>query len=236
MGSRPELSGRDPRDVLIASVLALVTTPEMADALNDFTGDVAEALDVDLVGMLVRGPSGEPELLCSSSHRMTELAIYAVGHEEGPCIECLRNGVGVTETGAGVLARWPTVGPVIEAAGFQMVTAIPMLWQNAPVGGLNLFRRAPRELTTSEMHLAQSFAAVATLALGQGSTNDRLAGSIVSVLNGQVVIEQAKGVLFHRRGLDMQEAFEALRALAQDSGRSVSETARNILTDAQRRT
>ncbi len=225
----------DPRDVFVRSVLALVSTPEMTDALNDFVRDVAEALHVDAVGILVRGPSGEPELLCATSHRMAELAIYAVGHEEGPCVECLRSGVGVIETGEAIPARWPSLGPVIGAAGFEMITTIPMLWQDAPVGGLNVFRRSPEELTSSEMLLGQSFAAVATLALGQGSTNDRVAGSVVSVLNGRVVIEQAKGILFQQRGIDMQETYEALRTLAEATGRSVSQTARDLITDAQRR-
>lgn len=85
------------------------------------------------------------------------------------------------------------------------------------------------------MLLGQSFAAVATLALGQGSTNDRVAGSVVSVLNGRVVIEQAKGILFQQRGIDMQETYEALRTLAEATGRSVSQTARDLITDAQRR-
>ena len=109
----------DPRDVFVRSVLALVSTPEMTDALNDFVRDVAEALHVDAVGILVRGPSGEPELLCATSHRMAELAIYAVGHEEGPCVECLRSGVGVIETGEAIPARWPSLGPVIGAAFYQ---------------------------------------------------------------------------------------------------------------------
>ncbi len=226
---------RDPRDVFVESVLALVTTPEMTDALNDFVRDVAEALHVDAVGILVRGPSGEAELLCATSHRMAELAIYAVGHEEGPCVESLRSGVGVIMTGEAICARWPSVGPYIEAAGFRMITTIPMLWQDAPVGSLNVFRRSPQELTAAEMRLAQSFAAVATLALGQGSTNDRVAGSVVSVLNGRVVIEQAKGILFQQRGIDMQETYEALRAMAESSGRSVSQTARDLISDAQRR-
>lgn len=227
---------RDPRDILVESVVSLVSRPEMTDGLIDFVGDVAEALQVDAVGVLVRSPSGDPELLCSTSHRMSELEIYMVGHNEGPCVECLRSGVGVTETGDAIAARWPTVGPVIGKGGFGMVTTIPMLWQDAPVGGLNLFRRRPIELTPDEMALGRSFAAVATLALGQGSTNDRLAGSVVTVLNGRVVIEQAKGILFERQGLEMSAAYEALRSLAADTGRSVTQAARELLTEAQRRT
>lgn len=229
------MSDDDPRDALAASVRTLVSSPDLTDGLTDLIRAVGTALRGDAVGMLVRGASGDPELLCVTSHRMAELEIYQVSHEEGPCIECIRTGVGLTETGGALTQRWPVVGPVIEAAGFHMVSAIPMLWRGAPVGGINLFRRAAEPLTSAEEAIGRSFAAVATLALGLGPTTDRLSGHVVSALNGRVVIEQAKGILFHTRGLDMPEAYDALRAMAQESGRSVSETARDLLANAQQR-
>lgn len=229
------MSDQDPRDVLAASARAIVSNPDLTDGLTDLVHAVRTALRADAVGILARGPSGDPELLCATSHRMGELEIYQVGHEEGPCVECVRTGVSLTETGGALSRRWPVVGPVIEAAGFHMVHAVPLLWRETPVGGINVFRQAPESLTPAEAALGRSFAAIATMALGPWSAKDRLAGSVISALNGWVVIEQAKGILFQRRGLDMPEAYAVLRAMAQESGQSVTATARDLLTDAQRR-
>jgi AmiR/NasT family two-component response regulator len=44
-----------------------------------------------------------------------------------------------------------------------------------------------------------------------------------------VIIEQAKGVLAERGGLDMPEAFEALRTHARKTNRRLSDLARDVV-------
>ena len=56
--------------------------------------------------------------------------------------------------------------------------------------------------------------------------SDALNEQLQSALNSRVVIEQAKGKLAERLGLDMSEAFTVLRDHARSSNRRLSEVAR----------
>jgi AmiR/NasT family two-component response regulator len=50
-----------------------------------------------------------------------------------------------------------------------------------------------------------------------------------TALNSRIVIEQAKGVLAERQGLDMEQAFIQLRAMARNNNRHLSDTARAVI-------
>ena len=58
-----------------------------------------------------------------------------------------------------------------------------------------------------------------------------LAAQLQSALDSRVLIEQAKGVLMERHGLDDDAAFTRLRRQARASGRKVVEVARETIAD-----
>ena len=55
------------------------------------------------------------------------------------------------------------------------------------------------------------------------------AEQLQTALNTRIVIEQAKGVIAERRGLDMDQSFEVLRRAARDHNRRLSELARAVV-------
>jgi len=48
-------------------------------------------------------------------------------------------------------------------------------------------------------------------------------------LNSRIVIEQAKGVLAERTGVNMEEAFARIRAYARDHNRKLAEVAEGVI-------
>ncbi len=73
-----------------------------------------------------------------------------------------------------------------------------------------------------------------------GSASDarhksQLAAQLQSGLESRVLIEQAKGVLMERHGLDDQAAFTRLRRQARSNGRKLADVAREIIGDPARR-
>ncbi|MFC7262387.1 ANTAR domain-containing protein, partial [Streptomyces lutosisoli] len=54
-----------------------------------------------------------------------------------------------------------------------------------------------------------------------------------TALNSRVLIEQAKGKLAERRGIDMEQAFTALRAHARSHNRRLSDVARAFIDDSE---
>ncbi|MEO7061206.1 MAG: GAF and ANTAR domain-containing protein [Lapillicoccus sp.] len=218
-------------EMLARAATDLVTHGDVADGLDAYLHVVALALDASTVGLLVRGRFAEPELFSATSHRTEELELFQVSHGDGPCLECLSTGQVVIEAGTGVSRRWPIFGPAMHAAGLQGVTAIPLRWHENIVGALNIFRTEPIALDPQQLTAGHSAAAVATLALSSVGTADRLTRNIISSLSSRVVIEQAKGFLSDRLGIDLPTAYAELCSRAQTTGRSLPSAAREVFEE-----
>jgi AmiR/NasT family two-component response regulator len=96
------------------------------------------------------------------------------------------------------------------------------------IGAMNLFMATPRRLDDTGLRLAQALADVATIGLLQERNlrhQEVLAEQLQGALSSRVVIEQAKGVLAERMGLDMEQAFERLRGQARLQHRRLAELA-----------
>ena len=51
-------------------------------------------------------------------------------------------------------------------------------------------------------------------------------------LHDRKVIDKAKGIIMRQRGLNEEQAYQAMRKLAMDTNRKVSEVAQNIIEAA----
>jgi hypothetical protein len=97
------------------------------------------------------------------------------------------------------------------------------------IGAMKLFRGGPGRLDETGLRVAQALADVATIGLLQERSlrhQEVLAEQLQGALNSRVVIEQAKGVLAERLGLDMGRAFDQLRNQARLQNRRLAELAR----------
>jgi hypothetical protein len=112
------------------------------------------------------------------------------------------------------------------------VIAIPLRLRSERIGALNLFRRGTGMMTDSDLLVAQALADVATIGIlhQRVLTRGALVNSqLQTALNSRVLIEQAKGVLAERQGLDMDQAFVQLRTMARSNNRHLSDTARAVI-------
>jgi len=76
--------------------------------------------------------------------------------------------------------------------------------------------------------VARAFADLAAVSIVQNRAHieaKRLNEQLAAALTSRVVIEQAKGVLAERAGIDLTEAFSRMRAYARDNNRRLSEVA-----------
>ena len=115
-----------------------------------------------------------------------------------------------------VRVRWPELEEPFRRAGFVGVHAAPLHWHGRAIGALNLFWTDDGDLGEQGTRLAQTFADVATMAIvssGRVPVTQVLRRTRAA-LRERAIIEQAKGVLAHREGLDMAGAFDRLMEMA----------------------
>jgi hypothetical protein len=230
------MTARTPAQVLAQAASTLVGGHDVTDALAQLVLDLAHVAGAQAVAIVVLVDGGRLELLTSTSHRMAELEIFQVTNDEGPCIDSVRSGMPVSMEGEGaILRRWPLVGRAIVDAGFAGVHAFPMQWHGQVVGGLNVFSASPAALDESVTRLGQAVADVATLLIVQEQhlSPTTIAERIRETLRGRVQIERAKGVIAYRDHVDMARAYEILLERSKTTGRSLTETAQEILAETR---
>src|SRR6202035_1879837 len=126
-------------------------------------------------------------------------------------------------------ARWPRFAPAAREVGFAAVQALPMRLREQVIGALNLFRAVPGALPPADIRVGQALADVATISLLHERSmrhSDTLNEQLQTALNSRVIIEQAKGKLAERLGVDTDQAVSLLRDRARTSNRRLSDLAR----------
>lgn len=125
------------------------------------------------------------------------------------------------------------MGHAIVVAGFQSVDAYPMRWRGRVLGGLNVFRAQPGEQSAKDQRLCQAFADIATLVLVQSAAvpSDMVLAQVHEAVTARIQVEQARGVLAHLLEVELAEAYELLLRRAEEDGRGLSETARQIVRE-----
>ncbi|MEA5367140.1 GAF and ANTAR domain-containing protein [Amycolatopsis sp., V23-08] len=129
--------------------------------------------------------------------------------------------------------RWPTFTPQARAQGFASVHAVPMRLRGEVIGALNLFGLHTGTLSPADLQLARALADTATIGILQERAIRRgevLTEQLQTALNSRVTIEQAKGVLFHAGGLDMDDTFDVLRGYCRSHSARMSDIATQLAT------
>jgi GAF domain-containing protein len=210
----------------------LVADFDVIDFLHVLTGRSAALLDVSAVGLLLADQRGELRVVAASSEAARLLELFQLQNDQGPCLDCFRSGQPVTSTDLGTDQRWPRFAPAATQAGFAAVQALPMRLREQVIGALNLFRATPGVFDFADVRIGQALADVATIGLLHERNmrrSDTLNEQLQTALNSRVVIEQAKGKLAERLGLDMDQAFSVLRDYARSRNRHLSDLARAMV-------
>ena len=174
--------------------------------------------------------------MASSSEAMRVLELFEIQAQEGPCLDCYRTGRPVVNQDlAAVDGRWPRFAAEALAAGFRSVHALPMRLRGTVIGALNLFHVEPGEMRPADVDAAQAFADVATIAILQHRAAleaQVLNEQLNHALNTRIVIEQAKGMVAERAGLDMEQAFATLRNHARNHNLRLVDVAGDVISGA----
>ncbi len=223
-------------DTFVELADTMVADFDVIDFLHLLTDRSVALLSASAAGVMLADPRGELRVAASSNEAAGVLELFQIQNDQGPCLDCFRTGQPVTAADlAGPGQPWPRFAAAATQAGFRTVEALPMRLRDQVIGALNLFRADPGPFHPAELRLGQALADVATIGLLHERNvrhRDTLAEQLQGALNSRVVIEQAKGKLAERLGMDMDQAFTLLRDYARNSNQRLTDVARNFVTSA----
>jgi transcriptional regulator with GAF, ATPase, and Fis domain len=211
----------------------LVDDFDVIDFLHLLVDRCVAVLGVEAAGLLLTDQRGQLQVMASSSEQVRLLELFQLQNDQGPCLDAFAAGTRVNHADLSTAGdRWPRFAAAATDAGFVAVDALPMRLRSEVIGALNLFRTGPGVLSGTALRTAQALVDVATIGLLQERSIRRqgiLTEQLQGALNSRVVIEQAKGLLAERLGIDMDGAFAALRGYARSRNRKLSEVAGSLI-------
>lgn len=211
----------------------LVADFDVVELLTRLTDGCVDVLDVAAAGLMLVAPDGDLRVMASSSEAMRLLELFELQSREGPCLDCYRTAEPVLNQNLDSAGeRWPSFAPEALAAGFHTVHALPLRLRGTVIGALNLFHVHQGEMRPADVDAAQAMADVATIAILQHRATHEaqiINQQLNQALNSRILIEQAKGMLAERSGLNVEQAFATLRNHSRSHNLRLADVARDLI-------
>jgi transcriptional regulator with GAF, ATPase, and Fis domain len=229
---------RRPEEWLAATLVELADTLldefDMVDFLSRLAQRCVELFGAVEAGLMLADPGGRLQYIASSSERAKILELFELQAEEGPCLDCFRTGEQVVNQRlVDPDGRWPRFSAKAAAAGFVSAHALPLRVRGNVIGAINLFHAEDRELDATDVLLGQAMADIATIGILQARTITQatvVADQLQDALKTRITLEQAKGRLAERAGVELDAAFAWLRGYSRHHNRGLTSVAAAFLS------
>jgi GAF domain-containing protein len=238
----PGLSGTDLGTLGVAERLMseLAGSLEGLDDLSPYLERLVHAVNAHLDGCDAVGVTvvmeDRPRTAAYTTAGTLEIDAvqYAVG--DGPCLDAFRNGRENLVDFPGAEERWPAFIEGCHPGEVQSLLAVPLQARGRRFGALNLYgyaRHAFDHVDLIVVRMAAQRAAEALAAAVEVAGARAVAAQMEEAMASRAVIEQAKGVLMGRHGIDETVAFELLRRQSQEQNTKVRILAAQIIAEVR---
>ncbi|KUP96380.1 ANTAR domain-containing response regulator [Thermobifida cellulosilytica] len=154
--------------------------------------------------------------------------------DQGPTVQAVREGATVVVEDTLTDRRWPGYTSMAVRCGDRS----SVTYQCELDGELLTFgvhscrgRRFDPEEVVPPLAMLTEHTATTLRSIGRDAEAVREAVHMRRAMTARTVIDQAKGILMHARGLTSQQAFEELRRVAQRNGMKVADVARRLMAE-----
>ena len=164
----------------------------------------------------------------------TTLDLDAAQYETGvgPCLQAIRDGVVYHVDDFEHDDRFLEFAALAIPQGLRSSLSFPLRVRDKTIGALNLYAERTHAYNDDSFDIGIQFAAQAAIALTNAQIHERTVDVIAQLneaLATRAVIEQAKGVLMARQGVDADRAFDILRRASQNRNQKLRDIADAIV-------
>jgi GAF domain-containing protein len=172
-----------------------------------------------------------------TDRRTLEVDEGQYSRDEGPCLQAMRDKAVLRLNVAEANERWPEFLEDARRSDIHSFLAAPMLLKSESIGSLNLYSSKASGFTDLDDLLIALFTGQAAIAVANAKTYAdavELTRQLREAISSRAVIEQAKGVLMTREGIDADAAFDRLRTWSQTRNVKLREIAKEVMDATQR--
>jgi GAF domain-containing protein len=223
----------DPTE-LIKSIGALGTLdPEgdLAPTLQQVVQAAKQLFEADAAGLMLIDRQGQLRWASASDQTAQTLEDGQERLAQGPCMVAFSQRAPAAIRGINHEPQWGELGRVLVGEGIGAALSAPVEMDGSAIGTLDIYSNLPWDWDDTEFAALQTYAGLTASLLMAAVTaqlQGRLASQLQAALEHRWLIEQAKGMVMAREGLDAQAAFERLRRAARSSGRRLADVAREV--------
>jgi GAF domain-containing protein len=208
----------DPEDGLAPTLQQIVIAAKQL-----FQADAAGLMLIDREGRL-RWASATDQTAQTLEDGQERLA-------QGPCMVAFSQRAPAAIRDIRHEPQWGELGRVLVGEGICAALSAPVEVDGSAIGTLDIYSSVPWDWDDSELAALQTYAGLVASLLAAAVTaqvKGQLASQLQAALAHRWLIEQAKGMVMGREGLDAQAAFERLRQAARSSSRRLVDVASEV--------
>jgi ANTAR domain/GAF domain len=197
----------------------------------------SDVLRVEHASVLQDDGHGALRFMASSTEQAEVVELVQLQAGCGPSLDCFASGVPVTVNDLGGddgAQRWPEFAAAATEMGIAAVHVVPLRLPDQQITGVvDVFSTAVDGLDDEVASLCHALTAAAAAGLfhrQELARRDATIDQLQTALTSRVSIEQAKGILAERHGIEPSQAFDVLRRRARSNRQSLRELAHAIVT------
>ena len=221
MGPRPDIAA-----ALLAASREITRPRDLQTTLDTIVTTAAHSLPgIDHVGITIAGSDGSMKTRASSDPFVIELDVLQYELGEGPCVHAMKVDAVTTVDWAARDRRWPRFMPAAVAKGLRSQMGMRLYNEQDTLGGLNMYSTSSDTIDPDAIHMAELFAAHASLVLGHARREEQLSAAMAT----RKVIGQAIGILMERHAMDEDGAFAYLTRVSSHTNVKLRGVAQEIV-------
>lgn len=158
--------------VLVEFARTLTSDFSIQTILDHLVDHIVEVIPVDGAGVLLMASDTEHHFVAASDDMILGVEALQMDLQEGPCLEAYRTGAHVAVRDLASDTTFARFSPAAARAGLGAVYSFPLRLDDRQLGALELYAKAPLELSSADLVGAQVLADVAAAFLFNAQARD----------------------------------------------------------------
>jgi GAF domain-containing protein len=228
MALRPDIG-----EALVRVAREMNETRSLETTLATIVDTAGQSLPgIDHVGITIAHRAGTLKTIAATDALVSELDQLQYDLGEGPCVHAILTEPVTRVEHAAQEQRWPLFMPRAVAKGLRSQLGMRLYSERQTLGSLNMYSTSEDTIDPDALHMAELFAAHASMALGRARRDEDLTAALLT----RKVIGQAIGILMERFALDEDRAFAYLVRVSSRSNVKLRDVAKEIVDRRNDRT